>query len=71
MKKPLKISIIATTILLAILILMRSTCTGLWTERVFKIPSDFLSFSEMGKSKPDDYTKCVYTGFSEMINSWK
>lgn len=83
MKKTLKISILILIILL--FILMRSTCTGLWKERVSKFPSDFLSFPEINenqvtpmqiievlfRSKPDDYSKCIYIGFSGIIDSWR
>ncbi len=50
------------------LVYMRSSCTGLWERQPSKIPSNLLSKKE---GEPDDYTKCVYVGFSEMIDRWK
>ncbi len=62
--------------ILGSLMYMNQTCTGLWKLEVSKIPCNFLNFSLISDSgRPnsdhDDYTKCVYVGFTGMIEKWK
>lgn len=59
---------VVLVILLGCLIYMSQTCTGLWERQVSKIPANFL-FKKEGEV--DDYTKCVYIGFSGMIKKLK
>jgi hypothetical protein len=68
MKTSLIIVLITVVIVAGTLVYMKSTCSGLWERQPSKIPSNFLTKKE---GEADDYTKCVYIGFSGMISKWK
>lgn len=52
-------------LLVAAFLVMYVGCTGLWERQVSKIPVGF----PFGAS--DDYSKCVYIGFSDLLDKWR
>jgi hypothetical protein len=55
-------------ILIGSLLYAKQSCTGLWERQPSKIPSDILSKTD---GVANDYTTCVYIGFSGMIRKFQ
>lgn len=52
-------------LLVAAFLVMYMGCTGLWERQLSKIPAGF----PLGAS--EDYLKCVYIGFSDLLDKWR